>query len=71
MLEWYFKDCIEYMDGSFDAVYENDLNDEVIMKAATPAQIERAKRVCQYCGCKGGHHNGCEQPVPELNKIFR
>lgn len=70
MTDWHFHDCIEYKDGTFEAIYTNYENDEVFLKPATPAQIKRATSVCQYCGGKGQCKDGCETPIFDLNAIF-
>ncbi len=46
MPSWYHKigDCIEWEDGSIDAVYTDVATGEVQFKTATPKQIEMFRR---------------------------
>ena len=68
--EWHFDGLIQYADGHYEAVYFNNIDDDVSFTDATLVQIECDNCVCQYCGERGGHKDGCSEPITDLNPIF-
>lgn len=56
-------DCIEWADGSIDAVYSNEAGD-VEWKQATPTQIAAYKRHKEWMA------QGCPDIVIKMNDLF-
>ena len=47
--DWSWAGCIEYGDGSFESVWESNLNDEVQFTEASPEQIARHHQIQAIC----------------------
>jgi hypothetical protein len=58
-------DCIEYKDGSIDAVYVNEASGDVELKPATAKQIEAYNRHKEWVAA------GCPDVWTSLDELLR